>query len=185
MKDIMFKVRTFPIRLAQYYFRFDRWHVYGSSQPKYVRVVSECVNQLGTNLKIVEVGCGLGNIISKVNSRSKIGFDSDENVIRAALFIQKFRPNRKKVDFRYGSFFDAKFLSVDVLITVNWIHNIPIETLYKELSYFTKRGTKVVVDGVENYKYFHSEQVLSIYFTVESVGVIGPERRHIFLLSGK
>ena len=55
MKDIMFKVRTFPIRLAQYYFRFDRWHVYGSSQPKYVRVVSECVNQLGTNLKIVEV----------------------------------------------------------------------------------------------------------------------------------
>lgn len=182
---LYFYIRTLPTRLLQFLYRFDRWHIYGSSKPEYVKIVANLVNNLGDNLSVVEVGCGLGNIISIIKSPCKVGFDLDNNVIRAAKLTQSFRFKKFKVLFKQGSFSEALKLSPDVLIAVNFIHNIPIENLLVELTPFTDQDTLVVIDAIESYKFYHSEQILSSYFKVNQIGVVGQERRHIFLLGRK
>ncbi len=182
---IYFYIRTLPTRLLQFLFRFDRWHIYGSSKPEYVKIVANLVNDLGDNLSVVEVGCGLGNIISKIKSTRKVGLDLDNKVIRAAKLTQGFKFKAFKVLFKQGSFSEALKLSPDVLIAVNFIHNIPIENLLAELTPFTDEDALVVIDAIESYKFYHSEQILSLYFKVKLVGVVGQEKRHIFLLGRK
>jgi SAM-dependent methyltransferase len=184
-KYIFFEIRKLPVRLLYYVFKFQRWHIYGSTKPEYSRIVSNLANSIGENLSVVEIGCGLGNIISKVKSPRKIGFDLDNNVIRAAKFIQKFKFHRFKVVFKHGSFTEAILSSPDVLIAVNWIHNIPTEVLFSKLKYFTDQGTIVIIDGVENYKFYHSKKLLSLSFLVQEISVVGEEKRHIFLIKSK
>jgi len=64
-------------------FGFDRWH---ASAPYSCRPYKELVVELANALQpsiAVEVGCGLGDIISRIKAADRFGIDSDH-----ALFVQ-------------------------------------------------------------------------------------------------
>src|ERR1700683_5160229 len=72
-------------------FGVDRWHASAPySWRPYKELVVELANALEPSIA-VEVGCGLGDIISRVNAVERFGIDSDARVIRAARFLHRGR----------------------------------------------------------------------------------------------
>ena len=113
------------------FYKFDKWHIVSNFYLRpYKVVVLDSIKSLQTNC-VVEVGCGLGEIISRIPSDMKIGIDSDSKAIAAASFLYGGR-----CKFMEGSFNDLtkillkmKIKKVDMLIMVNWPHLIPFMDL--------------------------------------------------------
>jgi hypothetical protein len=68
-------------------FGFDSWHASApySCRP-YKRSVVELANALRLRT-VVEVGCGLGDIVSRIAAVELFAFDCDARLIRAARFL--------------------------------------------------------------------------------------------------
>ena len=60
-------------------------------------MVAETANTVPSNT-IIEVRCGLGEIIYRINTPKKFGVDNNRNVIKAASFH-----HGSKLEFRVGS----------------------------------------------------------------------------------
>ncbi len=43
---VKYHILTFPIFALQRIYGFDKWHIYGSSKPKYTFIISQILNQL-------------------------------------------------------------------------------------------------------------------------------------------
>lgn len=81
---------------------------------------------------VVEVGCGLGDIIGNIRTVQnkkcrKIGIDRERNVIRAAKLLHP------SITFLQGSFDSCRNRDRVCLIMVNFIHMIPKEELREEI----------------------------------------------------
>ncbi len=173
-----FHVATVHIYALQKIFHFDKWHIYGSSRPDYVKVVARILNNLDLNGTVVEVGCGLGNILRLSKFQRKVGLDIEANVIRAAKLVNL----GKSIQFQIGSFREARnFKNIDVLVAINWVHNIDSESLIGEFLRFPRM--LILTEGVENYKYFHSRDIFISEFIV--ISEVTVDSRHIFLLIKK
>jgi SAM-dependent methyltransferase len=102
-------------------FGFDRWHISPKEFRPYaldiIRYINSTIDPDGT---VVEIGCGLGEIIRNIKARFLFGYDTSEPVITAASQLDK----KAKVVFKIGSFTDVKKMKIDFLITVNFIHEI-------------------------------------------------------------
>ena len=100
---------------------------------------------------VVEIGCGLGEILARIKVRQRIGFDVDENVVMAA------KPLHKKIEFHKGTFGDVRGRDIDVLIAVNFTHNIAPDELQRQFADLLANNKVkfIVVDSVE-YTYFHN-----------------------------
>jgi hypothetical protein len=177
---LKFRIRTFPTWLLWKYFKFNSWHVYGSTQPKYQGECIRILNELGNRSTIVEIGCGLGSILKSVDYQNRYGLDIEENVISAAKFLDR----RDKINFVTGSFKEArKFQNIDVLLAVNWVHNLDPLELISELSYFTERKILVLTEGVEHYAFYHDESLFASHFKILKEVFVSEGKRHLFLLT--
>jgi len=133
----------------RYVFRFDAWH---ADAPYACRVYKGCVVDLANSLRpttVVEVGCGLGEILSRINARDRYGVDSDVRVIRAARFLHPRRivwihGTAAGLDQRIGP-----AVLIDCLIMVNWIHNLSPEELAATLAPLLPRTRYVILDAVD------------------------------------
>lgn len=147
-------------RLIHFKFKFDPWHYKGTYHCRpYQRIAVKLVNNLQPKV-VVEIGCGLGEIISRVNATRRIGYDLDGAVIEAAKFIRS-----GKVNFYVGTGNDVQEKEIDVLILLNWIHDLSpqqmmnfLEPFYKRVSYFVLEG---ITPGEAGYKFFHDFKFLS------------------------
>jgi SAM-dependent methyltransferase len=108
-------------------FKFHPWH---SSAPfecrSYKQIIVDIANDLNVNV-VVEVGCGLGEIVSRVKSNKRYGIDVEKEVISAANHLYSH-----KVKFLVGSFekiLEIEDSKVDLLICVNWIHGLEPQSL--------------------------------------------------------
>ena len=122
------------LRLQKVY-EFNNWHLSPiEHRPYALDIVKDC-NEIikGCELKTaVEVGCGLGDIISRLKCDVKVGYDTEDNVIRAAQKI-----NGKKCSFKVGSFQNIQGSEIDMLIAVNFMHNIPsLFSKYNDICFF-------------------------------------------------
>jgi SAM-dependent methyltransferase len=112
-------------------FGFAWWHVTApySGRP-YKRVVTDVAAEMRPR-KVAEIGCGLGNIISRVSATTRFGVDIDAKVIAAARYL-----SRGKVNFMVGSA-EALISDVvghlDLVIAVNWLHAISPEEVREQL----------------------------------------------------
>ena len=175
---LKFHIATGHIYALQKVIKFDKWHIYGSSNPEYVKVATTILNSLSFNGTVVEVGCGLGNILTSCKFEKRMGFDTDANVIRAAKLINL----GKNIQFEVGSFEEAlNCRNIDVLVTINWVHNIKPESLIEEYLRFPR--ILILTEGVENYTYFHNREIFESKFLIISETIT--ESRHIFLLIKK
>lgn len=175
---VKYHLLTFPTFILQRVYRFDKWHIYGSSKPQYTFIVSQMLNQLTKKDTIVEIGCGLGNILKLARFDNKIGFDLDPQVIKAAKLTNWFR----RIEFRRGTFLEAtEVQDIDVLVAVNWVHNLESRLLVKELLNFP--SCYIVTEGVEDYRFFHSREKFESNFQI--LDEVKSGNRHIYLLKKK
>lgn len=134
-------------------FHFDKWHIMPIEHRPYAlelcRYVNELIKKEGLE-NVVEIGCGLGEILARINVRQRTGFDVEENVILAAKSLHK------KIEFHKGTFGDVRGRDIDVLIVVNFIHNIAPDELKRRFAELLANNKVkfIVVDSVA-YKYFH------------------------------
>lgn len=109
-------------------YNFDPWHItayelrpYATDIVKYLRKI--CNGQE----RIVEIGCGLGDLIRNMKGK-RYAFDISSNAIDCAKYLDV----DKAVEWHVGSFSDVKYNisgSIDYLITVNFIHVFDSESL--------------------------------------------------------
>lgn len=97
-------------------YHFDPWHLSPYEWKEYAQA---CVRYLNTqNCKtVVDIGCGLGEILRHIKADKKIGLDLQEEVIMAAREL-----NGEKIDFLAGSFGELTEHPIDYLITLNFMH---------------------------------------------------------------
>jgi SAM-dependent methyltransferase len=140
-------------------FRFDSWHISPSGNRIYPGAIIKYLKDKYALNDICEIGCGLGDIISKLSGKKMIGLDSDENVLKAASFLHK-----KILNLRFEKFvFPSSALegSYDLIIAVNWIHSFDEETLKNKLLNYFRENLKengfLILDSINNagYEYCH------------------------------
>ena len=79
---------------------FERWHLERANRRPYAMYLIKHINSIGVSGKVVEIGCGLGDVLSGIQVKDKIGYDVDRKVIQAAKWVHPF------LKTRVGSFRD-------------------------------------------------------------------------------
>lgn len=140
-------------------FGFDPWHAAAPYPCRpYKRAVVELANALRPALA-VELGCGLGDIISRVRASERIGIDADARVIRAARFLHR-RGRWIHGDGRGIATTLAGGRRIDCLIMVNWVHSLSSEQLASLLLPLLPATRHLILDaidadGPDSYRYKH------------------------------
>jgi SAM-dependent methyltransferase len=130
-------------------FGFDAWH---ASAPYTCRPYKKRVVELANTLHphtVVEVGCGLGDIVSRIDAQCRYGLDLDPRVIRAARFL-----HAAGVEWVAGTSAAldellASLTFIDCLIMVNWIHNVSPEDLAAQLEPLLPKTRYLILDSVD------------------------------------
>lgn len=148
------------------FFRFDYWHTSPLENRKYAIDIITSLNNHIPGGSIIEIGCGLGDILMKANYRKKYFYDISPEVLKAAAFLQRFS---QKPSINYFKTFDLindslnKNLKFDTIIMVNWIHCFNSVVIKSRLSEIIKnnlneRGLIVfdIIENNKNYKFNHS-----------------------------
>jgi hypothetical protein len=157
------RVRCRGARLAlsvlRVFFGFAAWH---AAAPYACRPYKSAVVGLANALLpdvAVEVGCGLGDIISRVHAAERIGIDADARVIRAARFVhRRGRWIHGDVSQIWHLFPGQR--RIDCLIMVNWIHSLSPAELAQLLLPLLARTRYLIMDAVDaegppSYRYKH------------------------------
>lgn len=163
-----------PIRLKQvFYFilsliyRFDHWHYrIVRENCRYFDMVSKLHRQVGSHTTI-EIGCGIGEIISGLKSPDRIGIDRDQAVIKAAKFLRS--PSVR--------FFTDKELPQIVpllgdrgsvcLVFLNWFHVCEADEVNKIVGNYVETFTPshiifdVINQEATGYRYKHIPGMLN------------------------
>lgn len=164
MNKNILRIITIPERIRNIVlfqiFKFDKWHTSPSGNRVYPTDIIIYTNNLKNIDSVCEIGCGLGDIISNIKANQRIGFDLDVNVLKAASWLHQRKTN---LNFDYFLFPDTLLQSkFDVIIAVNWLHNIGNDSIKKKFThYFTKNlnvNGILIVDSIDhpNYKYYHN-----------------------------
>ena len=118
------------------------WHPPTSLRP-YRVVVAREIDALRPRV-VCEVGCGLGSILHRVHAPVRIGYDISPGVVRAAKWIRS-----RAIDFRVGTLVDVDVERMDVLVLVNWIHEIRPEDLARQLLPLLPRARYLMLDAID------------------------------------
>ncbi len=131
------------LKILQKKYNFMMWHAEGCFECRpYKKQILEIVNRISPE-SIVDIGCGLAEILSKSNAKYKYGIDPDLSVLKAA---EHLNPNIKfykgNSDYLFKIIKDEKLnlTNKSLLIATGFTHNINSEELkffiLKTLNYF-------------------------------------------------
>ncbi|MCM1124307.1 MAG: hypothetical protein NC416_17135 [Eubacterium sp.] len=165
----MKKNNAFFRKLLVKLFRLDGWHCSDHYDKEYAQYTVKMINNLierdgKPKGQIVEIGCGLGDIIGYIRAgrNKKTGLDLEQKVVYAASVLH---PNTQ---FRKGSFAAVRNQEIYCLIMVNLLHFIDPDYTKNEIKKILENNKVeyVVIDelrGTENssYRYeCHGEEML-------------------------
>lgn len=135
-------------------YRFDSWHVSPYEFRKYVQATAEYINANHAQV-VVDVGCGLGEMLHHINTKVKIGFDMHEEPIRAAKMLSKDNST-----YCVGSFDEINLQEpIDYLVALNFMHGSTEQTWISSFHNLTERNDirNFIVDTIpEGYYNAHS-----------------------------
>ena len=160
-------LRRLERRLLQRVYGFDRWHVghageaYAADIVRYLNGRAEADRQA-----VVEIGCGLGDILRPLRFRARLGLDRDPRVLAAARALALFQ---RGADLRFEVFeFPEAPLSgeYNAIIMVNWIHEIEPDRLGRAVhAYFAEHlrdGGCLILDTVQDPAYTYNHDVRTL-----------------------
>lgn len=107
-------------------YHFDTWHLNPYEWKEYAQICVRYVNARNCNT-VVDIGCGLGEILQHIKADKKLGLDLGEEVLMAAREL-----HGGEIDFKAGSFGELTEKPIDYLITLNFMHGRS-ETEWREL----------------------------------------------------
>lgn len=179
--------------ILQKLFKFHKWHMTPVEERPYGMVVIKWCNRIlmkDQNLKrktIVEIGCGLGDILAKIDAprENKTGYDIDEKAIRAAKIAHpgiRFQVGRFAPDIR------GKYISI--LICVNFLYSLDTENVRKEFQRLVLNNdiqyilTETMCPVTPNYPYSHDmDEILgSDYTQIKQRSFEAAERSRRYML---
>ena len=155
---------------------FNRWHAGASYASRAYKARTVLLVESLKPDTVVEIGCGLGEILTHTHAKRRFGFDQDPAVIRAARML-----HGRSAYFGPASLTEpAKIAEVvagpiDVLIMVNWPHELSIEELGAALRGLTSSTvvSHLVIDSIaghrEGYLHHHGATDLSRLGEIVSV----------------
>lgn len=113
-------------KLLRRMFGFDEWHISPYSGRAYAGFVVDQLNALPLRNSVLEIGCGLGDILRRLRFNQKRGLDQDPCVLNAASFITQFsNPGGGQVIFEPAIFPNGPLVgNFDAIVLVNWIHHL-------------------------------------------------------------
>lgn len=177
-------------RLLAHRYRFDPWHAKSPFECRaYKREVVRLVNDLRPGV-VVEVGCGLGEIISRIENCRRVGFDIDANVVEAARHLYGNR-----CEFAAASLADVGAVrgvvgdgGADVLIMVNWAHAMAWPELCMQIRALARAiSTRYLVmdtirAGLAGYAHHHSFDALAALGPIVTDFASTDEVRHLHVV---
>ena len=103
-------------------YRIEPWHLTQlASATNYQKFIIEQVNLLNMDLKILDIGCGLGFLARKISFESYIGVDSNRSVVECARKLS----GGDNADFVCGDAADDETASnydANVILALNFLH---------------------------------------------------------------
>ena len=125
------------------------WHVNPIHFRAYAYEVIDCVKKCNISDygTIVELGCGVGELLASYPKEiRRIGYDIDENVVRAASYLHK------ELEIHEGSFDDIHEGMIDCMVMVNCVFDIPTDVLRHDVKELLENNTikAFIVDTYEN-----------------------------------
>lgn len=181
-------------RIRNYFFykiyKFDYWHVGATYHLRpYKSEVVNIVNSIKPKT-VIEIGCGLGDILHYVNASQKIGIDTDKNVIKAAKLLYK------GISFHTGSLEASSIIesetyntqSIDILIMINWTHNIKFSEIKNSIININKKTpikyilADIINENACGYKYKHTCLEYSEIGTIVSINNCDDNIRKLLLV---
>lgn len=164
-KNLVIFILSFDKYILYKIFKFDKWHsqiIYGESY--YKDLVKNINNSNAKN--IVEIGCGLGNILLNVNIKNRLGLDYSKEVLKALKFLTiiKF----KKIELKKFDFINENlFGEYDIIVIINWPHTVKKNILKKKINLIFKNNLNIngflYLDTVsdDSYRYNHDVNYLT------------------------
>ena len=159
--------------VLQRIYQFNKWHANApySCRP-YKKVLVNEINNLNINSVAVEIGGGLGDIISKIKTKKKYLIDLDSKLEKIIYILHK------NILFVHGSFDEVKTIpekNIDILILINWIHeldkDIILNSIYKIKK--TKKIKYLILDEINNnmqgYKHKHRFNNIDGFITIKLI----------------
>ena len=147
-------------------FRIDWWHASLLYHRAYARDVISNLNKRSDRTSILELGCGLGEIIGNANYKKKYFFDISIRVLRAAKFLQIISFQRSSNVYKVFDLLKDtvdRQLKFDGIVLVNFTHGYDKKDLYpcleRLVSFNLNRGGVLIFDVIVNnpvYRHNHS-----------------------------
>lgn len=155
LRSVRIAVDRVCLAMLHAIYHFDPWHAHAPTSARpYRKTVADVVNGLHPRT-VVEVGCGLGSILNLVKAPVRLGYDIDEGAIKAARLLFG-----RRILFFHGDTSSVTQPQIDVLVLVNWIHEISPEELARLLEPLLPRTTHLLLDAIDpngpsGYRYKH------------------------------
>lgn len=146
-------------------FRFDPWHVRAPySWRPYKREVVDVVRDRVHVAPVVEVGCGLGDIVWRCRGTQKrIGIDMDQRVLSAARLLHPGPTYHQSTLHELGEQLSRLgVVQVSDLIMINWSHEVPTAEFVDALRKLTDsiHIERILIDCIrpeaQSYRHHHS-----------------------------
>ena len=170
-----------PLRI---WFKYPKWHDLALIECEYAQCIVTHLNGRQIRGKVLEIGCGIGNILRNLDFEKRIGVDIDDRVLRAFSFLNYFSSVNKNIKLINSDLSNLPtYKNCDVIILVNWIPELDqdtligyINTLYPQ---YLSDGGELVFDTVskKSYRYNHSIEAVIRSLPIEKYKVIGQFRR--------
>ena len=158
--------------LLRVIFGFNRWHASAviNSRPYKLQTVA-IVNELKPE-SVVEIGCGLGEILKRIEAKNKIGIDSDPGVLKAARLIDRTGSKYIESDFFNVKKVHIPFESTDILLMINWSHELLWEKLKNTIIKLQEelKIKTLVIDIIVDSDVWEEDYSV---FTIENLSEIG------------
>jgi SAM-dependent methyltransferase len=170
-------VRHLDRHLLHWAYGFDRWHL-GHSGEAYAHRIVEFLNgwPAADRGAVVEIGCGLGDILRGLRFETRLGLDRDPRVLAAARVLAVARGH---VGLAFGVLeFPETLLRgrYNAIVLVNWIHEIPPPALAAALrTCFVEHlvpGGAIIVDTVRDVAYMYNHDI-------EALAPLGARVQHV------
>ena len=141
-------------------FRFDYWHSSPRENRDYILYANKVIKLKKNKNIIADIGCGLGEVTYKINNSNIDFYDNSVEVLR---FLRLSNFFKKKKNFYLFDFKEKNLTkSYDVIILLNFLHNIDGKNFLQKLSYIYLKNLNNsgflifdVIDQNANYKYNH------------------------------
>jgi SAM-dependent methyltransferase len=121
--------------MLQRVYGFESWHASAPFPCREYKVrVVRLASALGPAV-VVDMGCGLGEVVARIPASRRYGFDPSAAAIRGARWLYG-----RRATFLVGKLCDVDAIragiseaQIDLLIMTNWTHGCPIEVIRAQI----------------------------------------------------